>query len=471
MNDYATFDAVGLADLVRRREVSARDLLHAAIMAIERSDPSLNAVVQKHYDFAERAIENGLPSGRFQGVPFVLKDLDLFLAGTPLTSGSRLFADQIADRDSTLVSRYKAAGLVILGKTNSAEMGLSFTTEPAAYGPSLNPWDRTTSPGGSSGGSAAAVAAGMVPMAHATDGGGSIRQPAALAGLFGLKPSRGRTPPGPMASEIFFGMSVNHAITRSVRDSAALLDATLAPEAGALHTLPLPSVPYESAAATDPPILRIALQTEPFGGTLVDPACRAAVLDTASLCESLGHTVEEARPALEDVAFPAIFRRLAGALTAAFVDSWAKRHGIAQPLDLIEPTHAAWVEEGRRCTASALIDALGRIHAIGRAYADFFTRYDVILSPVIATSPLPLGLFETRSGDLDALISRFQQHAPFTFPYNAASCPAMSVPTGIAEGRPQSAQFAAALGREDILFGLAGQIERARPWAGWKAQA
>ncbi len=464
MADYARYDAVGLAALLRRGEVSALELVEAAVDAIDRLNPGLNAVVHRLDDRARQAVAAGVPQGRFAGVPFLLKDLDLHLAGTPLTNGSRLFDGVLSDRDSTLVARYERAGLVIVGRTNSAELGLSFTTEPRAFGPTRHPRDPALSPGGSSGGSAAAVAAGLVPMAHATDGGGSIRQPAALSGLFGLKPSRGRLPPGPSASEVFFGMAVSHALTRSVRDSAALLDATQGAEPGTLHGLDPPSIPYEASASRDPPALRIALQRRPFGGGAVDPACLAAVEAAGRLCEALGHHVEEAAPPLDDVPFAMLFRRLEGALTAALVDDLAREHGIADPLDRLDPVNALWIVEARATAATDLVRALAAVHAVGRAYAEFFTRFDLILSPVIATPTLPLGWLAGDHHDLDRQIARFQAHAPFTFPYNAAGCPAMSVPfAGDREG-PVGVQFAAALGREDTLFALAGQIERARPW-------
>ncbi len=464
--DYARTDAVGLAGLVARGAVSPGELLDEALAAIDRLNPRLNAVVHRFEDRARRRLAAARPTGRFAGVPFLLKDLDLELAGVPLTNGSRLFDGLVPSRDSTLAARYEAAGLVILGRTNSAELGLSFTTEPRAFGPSLNPWDATLSPGGSSGGAAAAVASGMVPMAHATDGGGSIRQPAALTGLFGLKPSRGRTPPGPAASETFFGLAVSHALTRSVRDSAALLDATLAPEPGALHALPAPAVAYERCAERDPAPLRVALQLRPFEGGTVDPDCLRALEGAAHLLASLGHRVAEDAPPLHDVPFTDLFRRLAGALTAGFVDDAARQRGLADPLPFLDPVHAAWVEEGRGLGAAGLIAALDAVHAVGRAYADFFTRHDVILSPVIATRTLPLGWLGGDHRDLDRQVARFRAHAPFTFPTNAAGCPAMSVPFAMDDGPPLGVQVAAAVGREDLLFALAGQIERTRPWAG-----
>ncbi|MCX5514966.1 amidase [Kaistia algarum] len=461
--EYAAQDAVGLAGLIARREVSAEELIDATIEAIERLNPSLNAVVHRFYDEARAALRAGLPGGRFHGVPFLLKDLDVAMRGVPLSEGSRLMSDYIPDFDATIVARYRAAGLVILGRTNSAELGLSFTTEPLAHGPTRHPLDSRLSPGGSSGGSAAAVASGMVPMAHATDGGGSIRQPAALTGLFGLKPTRGRTPPGPDRSEIFFGISVGHAITRTVRDSAALLDATCGHEPGAVFTPPEPAFTYESMVEREPPRLRMALQSEPFNGATVDKACRAALDNAARLMEAMGHHVEFARPDLSGLDFGPATALLAGAFTADKVEAYAAKAGIADPYSLLEPAHAAFVRESQPRSARDAVAALEIVRAVERRYAGFFERWDVILSPVTATSELPLGWLSAEVGDLAEVGRRAAAHAPFTAPYNLAGVPAMSVPFP-QQGKPVGVQFAAAFGREDLLFSLAAAIERAKPW-------
>lgn len=460
-DEYRHHDAVALAALVERGEVTPSEVLEAAVATINARNPALNAVVIRFEDAARAAIARGLPHGRFHGVPFLLKDLDLALAGQPLTHGSCLFQGFVPDRDSTLVARYKAAGLVILGRTNSAELGLSFTTEPEAYGPTRHPQDATLSPGGSSGGAATAVAAGMVPMAHGTDGGGSIRQPAALCGLFGLKPSRGRTPAGPDASEIFFGLAVSHALTRSVRDSAALLDATCGFEPGALHWLPEPECPYESCANRDPPPLRLALQRRPFNGAVVDPLCLAAVEEAARLCEALGHHVEEDAPDMSGLDVGGAAGLLSGAFTAERIGTFAAQKGIVDPLARLEPLHATHVRSAMGRSAPDLVAALATMRAVERRVAAFFTRADVILSPVTATPTLLLGWLS--GSDPAERDRRSAAHGPFTAVYNRAGVPAMSVP--FAQGRTQvGVQFAAALGREDLLFSLAGAIERARPW-------
>jgi Asp-tRNA(Asn)/Glu-tRNA(Gln) amidotransferase A subunit family amidase len=461
--DYARYDALGLADLVARGETSPAALLEAAIAETERQNPGLNAVCFKLYDHARAAIEAGPPRGRFHGVPFLLKDLDLALAGAPLSEGSRLMAGFVPDFDSTLVARYKAAGLVIFGKTLSAELGLSFTTETLAHGATVNPRDSQLSAGGSSGGAAAAVASGMVPMAHATDGGGSIRQPAALNGLFGLKPSRGRTPPGPDQSDVFYGIAVSHAVTRSVRDSAALLDATLGAEPGAIFAPPDPETPYALCATRDPPRLRIAVQRRPFNGASVAPACLAALDEAARLCAAMGHVLDDDAPDFSDVDLPSALGLLSAAFTAERIFAYAARAGIADPLDRIEPGHAAAIRAGMDRPAWALVEAMKVVREIGRRYARYFAGHDVILSPTTATAALPLGWLASDAADVAEIGRRTGAHAPFTAPYNAAGAPAMSVPFA-QDGKPVGVQFAAAYGREDLLFSLAGAIERAKPW-------
>jgi Asp-tRNA(Asn)/Glu-tRNA(Gln) amidotransferase A subunit family amidase len=463
ISGYASHDAVALADLVARGEVSPSELLDAAIAEVERLNPTLNAVVHTYYGLARAAAAAGPPPGRFRGVPFLIKDLDVSLAGVSLTEGSRLMTGFSPDFDSTLVSRYKAAGLVIFGRTNSAEFGLSFTTEPLAFGPTRHPRDISLSAGGSSGGAAAAVASGMVPMAHGTDGGGSIRQPAALNGLFGLKPSRGRTPPGPDRSEIFFGISVNHAITRSVRDSAALLDATRAHEPGAIYAPPEPPAPYELCVARDPPRLRIAIQRRPFNGAAVERACLDALDEAARLCEAMGHFVDEDAPDFSDADLGDALGLLAAAYTLERIAAYAARAGIAYPLSLIEPGHAAALRARGSRPAADMVAALETVRGIGRRYESYFQIHDVIVSPATATAELPLGWLASNAADFEEIGRRAGAHAPFTAPYNAAGVPAMSVPFAQG-GKPIGVQFAAAYGREDVLFSLAGAIERAKPW-------
>ena len=290
--EYDDHDATGLADLIRSRQISAAEVLEAAVERMEAANPGINAIVRPMYDEARRAVAAGLPDGPFTGVPFLLKDLGVNYAGVPTTGGSALFVDFVPTQDSTLVERHKAAGLVILGKTNTPEFGICHSTEPQVHGPTRNPWNSEYTAGGSSGGSAAAVAARMLPMAHATDGGGSIRIPAADCGLFGFKPTRARVPMGPDLGEGMGGITTGHCVSISVRDSAALLDATQGHEIGAPYAAPNPERPYLREVGADPGRLRIAVMTTTLGGRAVHPECVRGVETAARLCESLGHIVE-----------------------------------------------------------------------------------------------------------------------------------------------------------------------------------
>src|SRR6266508_2155832 len=294
--EFESFDGLGLAGLVRRGDVSPAELLDAAVSRVEARNPELNAVVTRLYDHARAAIAAGLANGPFTGVPYLLKDLGAHYAGAVTSFGSALFKDFVLDHDSEITARLRRAGLVIFGKTNTPEMGLAASTEPRLFGPTRNPWKLGHSAGGSSGGSAAAVAAGYLPMAHATDGGGSIRIPASKCGLFGLKPSRGRTPAGPDLGEGLAGMATGHCVSRSVRDSAALLDATHGPASGDPYAAPPLPRPLLDEVGAPPGRLRIAVCTTDYLGKPIHPACTAAVEATARLCASLGHDVEEARP-------------------------------------------------------------------------------------------------------------------------------------------------------------------------------
>ena len=299
MTDLARLDATAQAELVRRGEITTLELVDAAIDRIERANPILNAVVTPTFDRAREAARGDLPAGPFRGVPFLLKDLSAAWAGVRMTSGSAFLKDFVAPVDSVLVRRYFAAGLVVLGKTNCPEFGFLPTTEPRLFGPTRNPWDLERSPGGSSGGSAAAVTAGMVPFAHGNDGGGSIRIPASCCGLVGLKPTRARITQAPLLGDVMGGLVVDHALTRSVRDSAALLDATAGPAPGDPYLAPPPARPFLDEVSADPGRLRIAWTARNPIGAPVDPECARAVEETAALCAELGHVVEEAAPDLD----------------------------------------------------------------------------------------------------------------------------------------------------------------------------
>lgn len=465
--EYESYDATGLAALVRSGEVTPDELLDAALSRIEAHEPALHALVHRFEDRGRQAIAAGLPDGPFTGVPFLLKNTGLELEGTLLSTGSRLFADAVSPRTGTLVARYEAAGLVLIAKSNTPEFALSFTTEPDAFGPSRNPWDLGRSPGGSSGGSTAAVAAGYVPMANTSDGAGSTRLPASHCGLFGFKPSRMLNPLGPIAVEAIGGMSTPHAASWSVRDNAALLDATAGPDIGDPYAVPLGAESYLSEVTREPGRLRIGFTPASPLGTAVDRECVRVACEAADLCVELGHHVEECEADYDAHALMAAWRIIVGVNVAPAVEMRGKALGLTDPLSLLEPVNAEWVEEARRLPATAYLGAINTLHQTARALGRFFLRYDILMSPTAAQLPPPLGALAGAGKSLDRFYEAFWTHAPFTCAFNAAGCPAMSVPLGhSASGLPIGAHFGAGFGRDGLLFRLAGQIERARPWFG-----
>lgn len=463
--DYEDFDALGLADLVRRREVTADELLDAALARAEAHEPTLHAVVHPFPDLAKRAIAAGLPEGPFTGVPMLLKNTALEAEGTILSTGSALFRDAVSKADHTLAKRYKAAGCVPWGKSNTPEFALSFTTEPTAFGPTRNPWDLSRSPGGSSGGSCAAVAAGYGPVAHASDGAGSIRVPASHTGLFGLKTSRMLNPVGPVAMEGIAGMSCPHVVSRSVRDSAAMLDATAGPDVGDAYAAPMPEKPFSACLEDRPKGLRIGFAPRSPLGTPVDPQVARIAEEAARLCEELGHHVEETEAGYDAAALKTAWKVIPGTNVLAAVEARGKALGLADPAAQLEPVNREWVEWARRQPASAYLAAVSAMHATARALGRFFQRYDVLLSPAAAEPAQELGAMGGGDWPLEKFYDRFWSHAPFTCAFNASGCPAMSVPLGMtASGLPVGVQFGAGFGRDGFLLGLAAQLEEARPW-------
>jgi amidase len=466
MTDLAMLDATAQADLVRRKEVKPIELVNAAIERIERLNPTINAVITPMYDLAVKTASGPLPDGPFSGVPFLLKDLIAAYGGVRFTFGSALLRDFVIDHDSELVARHKRAGLIVLGKTNLPEVGILPTTEPHAFGPTRNPWNTAHSSGGSSGGSAAAVASGMVPMAHGTDGGGSIRIPASCCGVFALKPTRGRNPLGPDTGEAMGGLVMEHALTRSVRDSAALLDATSGPDLGDPYWAPPPARPFLQEVGADPGKLRIALSFEPPTGTPVHPDCVAAVREAAKLCADLGHHVEEAAPAInaEQItqAFMAVFT--AGATETA--DAMALLSGRTLTEDQVEPLTWAVCQMARGQNAPSYLLAHTVLHRIGRDVARFMVDYDVWLTPTLAEPPLPLGTLESTPENPLAGLMRSASYVPYTPICNITGQPAMSVPLyWNSDGLPIGTHFMGRFGDEATLFRLAAQLEEARPWA------
>jgi amidase/6-aminohexanoate-cyclic-dimer hydrolase len=465
-SDYADYDALGLAALVARGEVCAEELLDEAVERMERLNPVLNAVVIPMVDEARATLRADLPQGPLTGVPFLLKDLALNYAGVATTHGCRIFADHVPDHDSELVSRYKRAGLVIFGKSASPEFGLTTTTESLLFGQTRNPWNLDHVAGGSSGGASAAVAAGILPIAHASDGGGSIRIPAACCGLFGVKPSRGRMPFGPDVGEGWSGMSTMHAVSRTVRDNAALLDATDGADIGAPYPAPAKARPYLEEITRSPESLRIALLTETFNGLPTHPDCREAAEDAAQLCESLGHRVEPATLKIDAEILGSATQAIMGGNVTSLLEDRAAALGRELGPDDMEPFTWISVQGARERTAADYARAIRTIHSIGRTVENFLQDFDMILSPTMGAPPEKLGVPALSNPDLPELITALLTSIGYTQIFNASGHPAMSVPLcWNAAQLPIGIQFAARLGDEGNLFRLAGQLEQARPWA------
>jgi len=464
--ELARLDATAQAGLVRRREVTAGELVEAAIGRVERLNPALNAVVTPAFERALAAAAAG-PSGPFAGVPYLLKDLAVEWEGVRFTEGSAFLRDHVSAHDQELVRRLRRAGLVPLGKTNTPEFGMSPTCEPALFGPARNPWDPGRSTGGSSGGSAAAVASGMVPMAHGNDLGGSIRYPASCCGLFGLKPTRARNPLGPEYGDVASGLAVEHALTRSVRDSAALLDATAGPDLGDPYWAPPPARPFLAEVGADPGRLRIAFTTRAPGGQPVHPHCVEAARDAARLCDRLGHEVVERD--LPEIA-PRVGAAIGAVLDATvawIVAYWIRRLG-RTPLDgELEPaTRVAWAA-GREVTAAAYLLAVDDLRAFGRTVERALTEVDVWLTPTLGEPPPPLGEIVSTEADPDRAGRRMGTFVSFAgIVANITGGPAMSVPLCWSpEGLPIGVHFLGRFGDEATLLRLASQLEAARPWA------
>ena len=486
-SDYDKYDGLGLAELVRKKEVKPNELVEEAISRIEKLNPQLNAVIYKMYEIARKTADGDLPDGPFKGVPFLMKDIVMAYAGVPLTNGSRFFKDYIPDHDSELVKRFKAAGIIVVGKTNTPEFGLVPITEPELFGPTNNPWDLNRTPGGSSGGSAAAVAARMVPLAHASDGGGSIRMPASCCGVFGLKPTRGRNPIGPDFGEAWRGLHCDHVLTRSVRDSAAMLDASAGPDIGAPYYAAPPARPFLTEVGTDPGKLRIAFTSEPFLGALVDKDCVKGLETTAKLCQDLGHDVVEAEPQIDGKAFAKAFLTIVCVETRAAIEEAQVLLNRKASFKDFEPSTWALGLLGRQCRAPEFSRSLNLVQRTARQIGDFFEKFDVLLTPTLALPPVATGALQPKgmramamkllgslnAGTLISMLSGIEilsQHIfefmPYTPLFNVTGQPAMSVPLyWNDEGLPIGMQFVGRYGDEATLFRLAGQLEKARPWS------
>ncbi len=472
--EYDTYDAVGLAGLVRKKEVSPRELLHEAAERCDRVNPKLNAVVYRIAGEAEKAVQPIDPAQSFAGVPFLAKDLGPPLAGAPLTSGSRLFANYVPDEDGEIISRFKRAGLVFFGKTNLPEFGLVPVTEPELFGPCRNPWDVNRTPGGSSGGAASAVAAGIVPMAHASDGGGSIRIPASCCGLFGLKPSRGLNPKTPGAAPITADFGVDHVISRSVRDSAAALDAVCNQV----------NPGFFSGLAAGPGRLRIGVVRSAMLGSTVTPEVRTALDATVKLMRDLGHDIEDAEPKVDYKEFGMAFLTYWAIATMQTLDAARQTFGREPAPGDVEFSTWSLGRVGRVMLRADEERAKRYIWQAAEAFTSYFDRFDIMLSPVLAAPPLKIaqnrltGLEEIAlrivtslkrpwlmKALLKAIAGKSFAFAPFTQPFNMTGQPAMSVPLHLTrDGLPIGMQFAARLGADGLLLRLARQLEMAQSW-------
>jgi amidase len=486
--EYDQYDGLGLAELIRNKDVTAAKLVDEAISRIEAINPGINAVICKIYDAARRQATAMPSEGAFAGVPFLLKDLMADIAGVPTRKGSRFHRNHVPDHDNEIVARYRQAGVIFVGKTNTPEYGQVPVTEPLLFGPTRNPWDVTRTPGGSSGGSAAAVAAGIVPMAHGNDGGGSIRIPASCCGLFGLKPSRGRMPFGPDAGDPWQGLASDHIISRSVRDSAAMLDATAGPDIGAPYLLPSPAMTFLEATGTSPKKLKIAFTSSSLLQTKVDSECVKGVESTAALLRDLGHDVEETAPKIDGNVFMDDFVTMVCGETAADIMEAEKTFGRKAAWHDFEPGTWATNLMGRQFSAADFCGAIRRLKLTGRILGRFFQDYNVFMTPTLGKPPVKIGelqpagiegltmklLGRLNAGrsmylmrNIDKSAGKIFTFMPFTPVFNATGQPAMSVPLHWTDnGLPIGIQFVGRFADETTLFQLAGQLEQARPWFG-----
>ncbi len=469
MTDAAFLDATAQAELVRSGEVNPQELVDAAITRIEKLNGALNAVIRDRFDLARAEAAGDLPDGPFRGVPMVLKDHDGELGGEPVYHGMRALAEAgfIADHDSFLMQRFRAAGFVFVGKTNTPELGLMPTTEPELYGPTHNPWDTSRSPGGSSGGSAAAVASGMVPVGHGGDGGGSIRIPASACGLVGLKPSRGRVPNGPGEEDPWSGLISRHVVSRSVRDAAAILDAVAGPELGDPYWAPPPERPFRDEVGADPGQLRVGFATvSPLSP--VAPECVAAAEHTARLLEQAGHHVEEAAPAkiAEDLSVLEHFIVLLAAWTKADLETYGARAFREITSKDVEPVTAFYADSAPMHSAAQYIHAIEGLKRYAREVIRWWADWDLLLTPTLASVPPKLGELIPEGDDVLDAVMRQTGMAAFTGVFNATGQPAVSLPMSWTDdGLPVGAQLVAAPAREDVLIRVAAQLEQAAPWA------
>jgi amidase len=485
--EYDRLDGVALADLVRRGELSAAEVTEAAIARVAQRNPRLNAVVRPLEALARDVARRIDPTAPFAGVPMLIKDLQSTIAGIPTSHGTRPMQQVLPDHDSEIIVRYRRAGAVFVGKSNTPEFGLTPFTESEALGPARNPWDVTRTTGGSSGGSGAAVAARMVPIAHGGDGGGSLRIPASCNGVFGLKPTRGRQPTGPDIGDAWRGFAQEHVLTRSVRDSAAMLDATAGEDVGAPVACPAQERPYLDEVQREPGALRIAVTTSPFFGNSVHPDCVAALDDSAALLASLGHHVEQAAPVFDGQALARAFLTVVAGECRADIEWMGEQIKRAPRMDDVEIATWALGLMGQSFSAADYAKSVRMLQVAGRTVGQFLTKYDLIVTPTLGAPPFTIGALQPTAAErfaltmfskaglggvlkalglLDETAKKVFGFIPYTPLFNTTGQPAMSVPLyWNAQGLPIGTHVVARFGDEATLFRVAGQLERARPWA------
>lgn len=468
VDEYSKLDGLDLAELVRKGQVSAREVYDVGRGAMLAMDEKLAFLVGEIAEEAERNLKNLPEDGPFLGVPTLVKDVGPKVAGTPQEMGSGLAAGVISGHDSELIKRFRRAGLVLMGRSATPEMGSAFTTEPRIGRPNRNPWNLDHATGGSSGGAASLVAAGVAPLALAGDSAGSIRVPSHCCGTFGLKPTRGANPTGPDSGEGANGSTVAHVISRSVRDSAAALDATFGGDAGCRYVAPAPSEPYAVAASHDPRRLRIAVATRsPFGGAVARDVIDAA-LAAARLCETLGHDVEMAEPPLDGDEIARVFAVIWAANMHYGAASLGAHVGRMPGPANLEAANWAMAQYGATLSASDLLGALSSMNQMSRRMGEFMTRFDILLTPSFSQTAPRIGEVKTDEPGVTAerYVRESLDWSPFTSQFNLTGQPAMSVPLyQSGSGLPIGVHFSAAYGQDEILFSLAGQLERALPWA------
>ena len=463
--EYAEFDGLGLAALVAKKKIKPIELLDEAIARADALNPKLNAIVYKDYDRARTAAKGKLPKGAFTGVPFLLKDIFALAEGVPTRQASRFFPPIPWPHDSILTARFKQSGLIPFGKTNVPEFGLVPTTESKLYGAAHNPWDLSRSTGGSSGGSGAAVAAGIVPLAHANDGGGSIRIPASCCGLIGLKPTRGRTSYGPDLADSVDGLGVDLVVSRSVRDTAAALDAVAGFVPGDPYCAPPEPGSYLDSIRRKPKKLRIAVSTKKLDGSALHPDSVAAVKRAAKLCADLGHEIEEAAPDLDQSVLIPMFMVLWGANLAAGIDTIASLTGQTPKAEMFEGLTWGLYEMGKSISASSYLMARERMNGASRSAAKFHETYDMWLSATLGEPPVKLGTFDMEERDPQKSFAPLIDYVPFTAMQNVTGQPAINVPLHWNKDRlPIGVQFVGRFGDELGLLRLAAQLETAAPW-------